>query len=202
MASLSFTRADVQAILAIVDESRESGATKEGDYLRYCNALKFLHERVDMAPQVQSLPTFWSQPQPQPQPQPPLSWLRVASSPSRLARDAANADRLLRLQRLIVVLQNQRGATRPRLTDHHKVSVVQRILASHNIPPPQENPNRRPRVFLNLALPLLPVDVGREELQALYRDERDMCHEREMQTIDRRIASAEQAVRRFEASTD
>jgi hypothetical protein len=189
MASLSFTRADVQAILAIVDESRESGATKEGDYLRYCNALKFLHERVE----VQSLPTFWSQP--------PQTWLRVASPPSSLARDAANAERILRLQRQIVVLQNQRGATRPRLTDHHKVSVVQRILASHNIPPPQENPNRRPRVFLNLALPLLPVDV-RRELQALYRHERDMCHEREMQTIDRRIASAEQAVRRFEASTD
>jgi len=201
MASLSFTRADVQAILAIVDESRESGATKEGDYLRYCNALKFLHERVDMAPQIQILPTFWSQPQP-----PPLTTTTTAAETADArvarvaraarARAAANADRLLCLQRQIVVLQNQRSATRPRLTDRHKVSVVQRILAYHNIPPPQENPDRCPRVFINLALPLLPVDVQRD-LPVLYRQERDLCHQREMQTIDGRIASAEQIVQRF-----
>lgn len=148
MASLGFTRSDVQALLSVAESSRESGETKEGDYLRYCNALKYLHDHM---PAVEA---------------PPLQ--RSPAGPYQVD------ERLRQLRSAYSTLQRQLQTTRPRLTDRHKVKVVVEILTRQGTALPPENPTRRPRAFLALALPL--VDVSENELKHLFYRERERDH--------------------------
>ena len=144
MASLGFTRSDVQALLAVVETSREYGETKEGDYLRYCNALKHLHDNM---PTVEA---------------PPLP--RTPADPS------AREERLRQLRSAYSTLQMQLRTSRPRLTERHKVKVVLELLTRQGITPPRA---RGLRAFVTLATPLVDVSAH-ELKHLFYRErERD-----------------------------
>jgi len=164
MASLHFSSEDVQAILTLVEESKNSGTMTEEDYTRYCTALESLQDTEP--PYLERLPAGG----------------HIDYNRWREEMQQHDIQRMNEFQTLIDSLQNTLATTRPRLTDAHKVKVLREILCSERIPLPDE-PN--PRKFVRLATPLVNTDP--HELRFLFERQRERDYIIRMDRIRRNL---------------
>lgn len=138
MASMNFDNETIQTLMVLVDDNKEE--LKEADYVKICNAMKFLHDRYQHPPlftQDQPFVFVGNPPFNPTQNSPPL--FTQNSTPLFTQNSTPSPDiRLIGLQAHITECRNiLRGIGTGRVTYEDKIRFCTSLLDSHyiNIPP-------------------------------------------------------------------